>query len=236
MKFGIFYEHQLPRPWTERERVRPAPGLARPRSSWPTGSATTTRGRSSITSWRSTRTPRRPRCSSARRASAPAASGSATGSSSSPPTTRSASPSAWPRSTSSRGGRVELGLGEGQGPVELHPFGARVREKRDVWEEAVRALVPCFTQDVLGVARQALRLPRPQRHPQAVPEAAPAALGRVLEHRDHRQRRPLGDGRARLPVRLAGGRARLGEQVLHQPDPAPRPSSPTIRRTRTSRW
>jgi luciferase family oxidoreductase group 1 len=44
------------------------------------------------------------------------------------------------------GGRVELGLGEGQGPVELHPFGARVREKRDVWEEAVQALVPAFTR------------------------------------------------------------------------------------------
>ena len=43
------------------------------------------------------------------------------------------------------GGRVELGLGEGQGPVELHPFGARVREKRDVWEEAVKALIPAFT-------------------------------------------------------------------------------------------
>jgi luciferase family oxidoreductase group 1 len=44
------------------------------------------------------------------------------------------------------GGRVELGLGEGQGPVELHPFGARVRDKREVWEEAVQALVPAFTQ------------------------------------------------------------------------------------------
>jgi luciferase family oxidoreductase group 1 len=44
------------------------------------------------------------------------------------------------------GGRVELGLGEGQGPVELHPFGARVRDKREVWEEAVRALVPMFTR------------------------------------------------------------------------------------------
>jgi luciferase family oxidoreductase group 1 len=43
-------------------------------------------------------------------------------------------------------GRVELGLGEGQGPVELHPFGARVREKREVWEEAVKALIPAFTQ------------------------------------------------------------------------------------------
>jgi len=44
------------------------------------------------------------------------------------------------------GGRVELGLGEGAGPTELHPFGARVREKREVWEECVRALVPCFTR------------------------------------------------------------------------------------------
>ena len=43
-------------------------------------------------------------------------------------------------------GRVELGLGEGQGPVELHPFGRRVRDKREVWEEAVRALVPAFTR------------------------------------------------------------------------------------------
>jgi luciferase family oxidoreductase group 1 len=44
------------------------------------------------------------------------------------------------------GGRVELGLGEGQGPIELHPFGARVREKRDVWEEAVQALIPAFSR------------------------------------------------------------------------------------------
>jgi luciferase family oxidoreductase group 1 len=43
-------------------------------------------------------------------------------------------------------GRVELGLGEAQGPVELHPFGARVREKRDVWEEAVKAIIPAFTR------------------------------------------------------------------------------------------
>jgi luciferase family oxidoreductase group 1 len=44
------------------------------------------------------------------------------------------------------GGRVELGLGEAQGPVELHPFGRRVRDKRDVWEEAVQALIPAFTR------------------------------------------------------------------------------------------
>src|ERR1700723_1410778 len=42
------------------------------------------------------------------------------------------------------GGRVELGMGEGAGPAELHPFGVRVRDKRDRWEEAVRAIIPMF--------------------------------------------------------------------------------------------
>ena len=43
-------------------------------------------------------------------------------------------------------GRVELGTGEGAGPRELHPFGVRVREKRAMWEESIQALIPCFTQ------------------------------------------------------------------------------------------
>jgi len=45
------------------------------------------------------------------------------------------------------GGRVEFGMGEGAGPAELHPFNIRVRDKRDRWEEAVRATVPMFTED-----------------------------------------------------------------------------------------
>src|ERR1700760_1008698 len=36
-------------------------------------------------------------------------------------------------------GRVELGMGEAAGPAELHPFNVRVRDKRDRWEEAVKA-------------------------------------------------------------------------------------------------
>src|SRR5512134_82200 len=71
------------------------------------------------------------------------------------------------------GGRVELGLGEGQGPVELHPFGRRVRDKREVWEEAVRVLIPCFTQDAVEFhgqyfdfpARNVIPKPRQKPHP-----------------------------------------------------------------------
>ncbi len=41
-------------------------------------------------------------------------------------------------------GRVELGLGEGSSVTELHPFDRRFRDKRDVWEDAVRACLPMF--------------------------------------------------------------------------------------------
>ncbi len=44
-------------------------------------------------------------------------------------------------------GRVELGIGEGSSITELHPFDRRFRDKRAVWEDAVRALIPMFTSD-----------------------------------------------------------------------------------------
>src|SRR5437764_916542 len=45
------------------------------------------------------------------------------------------------------GGRVDLGMGEAAGPAELHPFGIRVRDKGERWEEAVKAIVPMFTKE-----------------------------------------------------------------------------------------
>ncbi len=44
------------------------------------------------------------------------------------------------------GGRVELGLGEGSSVTELHPFDRRFRDKREVWEDAVRCLMPMFSE------------------------------------------------------------------------------------------
>jgi alkanesulfonate monooxygenase SsuD/methylene tetrahydromethanopterin reductase-like flavin-dependent oxidoreductase (luciferase family) len=41
-------------------------------------------------------------------------------------------------------GRVELGLGEGASVTELHPFNLRFRDKRLVWEDAVRCALPMF--------------------------------------------------------------------------------------------
>jgi alkanesulfonate monooxygenase SsuD/methylene tetrahydromethanopterin reductase-like flavin-dependent oxidoreductase (luciferase family) len=44
-------------------------------------------------------------------------------------------------------GRVEFGLGEGSSVTELHPFDRRFRDKRDIWEDAVRCILPMFTHE-----------------------------------------------------------------------------------------
>jgi alkanesulfonate monooxygenase SsuD/methylene tetrahydromethanopterin reductase-like flavin-dependent oxidoreductase (luciferase family) len=43
-------------------------------------------------------------------------------------------------------GRVELGIGEGSSVTELHPFARRFRDKRAVWEDAVRCILPMFQE------------------------------------------------------------------------------------------
>src|SRR5213079_1908547 len=43
-------------------------------------------------------------------------------------------------------GRVELGIGEGSSVTELHPFERRFRDKRSVWEDGVKALIPMFSE------------------------------------------------------------------------------------------
>ncbi|MGE4606445.1 MAG: LLM class flavin-dependent oxidoreductase [Myxococcota bacterium] len=70
-------------------------------------------------------------------------------------------------------GRVEFGIGEGSSVTELHPFERRFRDKRDVWEDAVRAVIPMFTEDNWEYhgkyfdfpARNVLPKPRQKPHP-----------------------------------------------------------------------
>ena len=45
------------------------------------------------------------------------------------------------------GGRVEFGIGEGSSITELHPFDRRFRDKRAVFEDAVRAILPMFSRE-----------------------------------------------------------------------------------------
>ena len=70
-------------------------------------------------------------------------------------------------------GRVELGLGEGSSVTELHPFDRRFRDKRAVWEDAVKATLPMFWEEGWEYhgeffdfpLRNVIPKPRQQPHP-----------------------------------------------------------------------
>jgi alkanesulfonate monooxygenase SsuD/methylene tetrahydromethanopterin reductase-like flavin-dependent oxidoreductase (luciferase family) len=70
-------------------------------------------------------------------------------------------------------GRVEFGIGEGSSVTELHPFDRRFRDKRAVWEDAVRCILPMFQKEAWEYhgeyfdfpLRNVLPKPRQKPHP-----------------------------------------------------------------------
>jgi alkanesulfonate monooxygenase SsuD/methylene tetrahydromethanopterin reductase-like flavin-dependent oxidoreductase (luciferase family) len=68
-------------------------------------------------------------------------------------------------------GRVEMGVGEGSSVTELHPFDRRFRDKREVWEDAMRCLMPMFWEEGWEYHGEffdfPLRnvVPKPRQHP-----------------------------------------------------------------------
>ena len=116
------------------------------------GWACSTCGRSSTTSWRSTRTRARPRSSWPRPASAPDECASATAWSRPPraTTTRPVSPSASPCWTWSRTDRVEFGTGESSSEAELGGFGVDRETKRQAWLEGLEVAIRCMTETPFG--------------------------------------------------------------------------------------
>jgi alkanesulfonate monooxygenase SsuD/methylene tetrahydromethanopterin reductase-like flavin-dependent oxidoreductase (luciferase family) len=70
-------------------------------------------------------------------------------------------------------GRVEFGMGEAGSLTELEPFGRTKEEKREVWEEALKALVPMMTESATEFhgkyfdfpLRNVLPKPRQKPHP-----------------------------------------------------------------------
>ena len=82
-------------------------------------------------------------------------------------------------------GRVELGLGESATTTELHPFDRRFRDKREVWEDGVRALLPMFWSDAWEYHGEhfdfPLRnvIPKPQQKPHPPLWVACSQLGTI---------------------------------------------------------
>ena len=78
-------------------------------------------------------------------------------------------------------GRVELGLGEGSSVTELHPFGRRFRDKREVWEDAVRALIPMFGPGPVSTHGKHFEFPLRNVLPKPLQKPHPPLWGRAQQ-------------------------------------------------------
>ena len=89
------------------------------------------------------------------------------------------------------------GWGSGASVTELHPFDVGFRDKREVWEDAVRCVLPMFWNDAWEYHGEHFDFPLRNVVAQAAPEAAPAAVGRRARS-SRRSRWPAGRGMGAL--------------------------------------
>ena len=121
-------------------------------------------------------------------------------------------------------GRVELGIGEGSSTTELHPFDRAFRDKRSVWEDAVRCLIPMFSNERWEYhgpwfdfpTRNVVPKPYQQPHPPLWVACS------QLETIEMAARRGLGALGFQFVVRRRG--AGLGEPLLPDVHPGARPA------------
>src|SRR4030088_875781 len=86
-------------------------------------------------------------------------------------------------------GRCEFGMGESASITELTPFGRDMETKREVFEEAVQAIFPMFTKVGPRQPGKFFQHPRAKGGPEPGQKAAPAAVDGMLAVADHRARR-----------------------------------------------
>src|SRR3954447_13638435 len=86
-------------------------------------------------------------------------------------------------------GRCEFGMGESASITELTPFGRDMETKREVFEEAVAAIFSDVHQGRHRTSRQIFRYPLAHCGAQTGSEAASAAVDGVFAIADHRTRR-----------------------------------------------
>jgi hypothetical protein len=91
-----------------------------------------------------------------------------------------------------------------------------VRDKRERWEEAVKAIVPMFTRESWEFHGQYYDFRRATSFPSHTRSRTRRCGSPARTSRPSAKRR-MGHGRAGLHLRDTGGGARLGAQVLQQP-------------------
>jgi alkanesulfonate monooxygenase SsuD/methylene tetrahydromethanopterin reductase-like flavin-dependent oxidoreductase (luciferase family) len=70
-------------------------------------------------------------------------------------------------------GRVEFGMGESASNTELDPFGVNFEDKREIWEEMVQAIIPMFGDEPVEFQGKHFSMPRRLVVPKALQQPHP---------------------------------------------------------------
>ena len=115
-------------------------------------------------------------------------------------------------------GRVDFGTGESSSEAELGGFNVDRATKRDEWDEALDAVTRMFVEEPFaGYDGRFLADAAAQRRAQADAEAAPAPLGRMQPAGDDPPRRAEGHRRALVLVHRTGRGAGNGSTTTTAP-------------------
>ena len=216
MRFGLLYEHQLPRPWTEGTEHRLfKDALAQVELA--DRSASITSGKSSITSSRNMPIPRRRRFSSPPAPRAPRSIRIGHGVVLAPPGYNHPARVAERIATLDliSDGRVDWGTGESASRVELEGFGIDPDQKKAMWAEAVEQTANMMAMSPYpGFKGKFFAMPVRNVVPEALAEAASADLGGVQPPRDHPCRGAGRHRRAHLRLRRSGRGRQVGARIL----------------------
>ena len=113
-------------------------------------------------------------------------------------------------------GRVEFGMGESASITELEPFGVDMDNKREIFEEAVRAIIPMFKDGPSEHHGKYFDMPLRIVMPKPLQKPHPPLWVACSQLETLAKCRRMGHGRARLPVRLGRCRACLGARLLQR--------------------
>ena len=220
MRFGIFYEHQLPRPWDDGRRGEAPERRARAGRAGRQGRDRLRLGgraplpRGVLALERARGVPRRREPADEEHPARPRHRADPAATS----TTPRGSPSGSPRSTClGRPGRLRHRRGELAGRARRRSGSTATRSTQQ-WEEGLDAITRMFVEEPFAGYDGQLDLDAAaQRRAEADAEAAPAAVGGVQPPRDDPRRRPEGARRADVRVRRARRGEAVGRRVL-RPD------------------
>ncbi|MCU1430763.1 MAG: class flavin-dependent oxidoreductase [Actinomycetia bacterium] len=91
-------------------------------------------------------------------------------------------------------GRVDFGTGRSATRAELEGFGVEPHETRDMWREALEHVVGCWTNDTYEFSGKHWQMPRRRVQPKPLQQPHPPLWGATTSDDGHRQMGDLGLG------------------------------------------